>query len=119
MSDSEQQTPEHRGQPRNTVQEKIDVIDLLSGETIGNLINISEGGFMLITDQELPLNSLFQLRLVLPEGLTEASNIEVGAESLWSNASTTSDYLWYGFHIIDISTDNAKVIDQLSQSWRC
>jgi len=117
MNEHEQQTAEHRREQRNAVEERIAIINLLSGNSIGNLVNISEGGFTLITDQELPINTLFQLRMTLPAGLTESTHIEIGAESLWRNASTTSNYQWYGFHIIDISADNAEMIKRLIQAW--
>ncbi|OQX47350.1 MAG: hypothetical protein B0D85_01620 [Candidatus Sedimenticola endophacoides] len=95
------------------------VSDLLSGSIIGSLANISGGGFMLVTDQDLPLNALYQLRLHLPDNLSGGRDLNLGAESLWCNPgeNTGSRCQWYGFHIIDISNEDAELIEQLSQSW--
>ncbi|MET0101645.1 MAG: PilZ domain-containing protein [Sedimenticola sp.] len=116
MSDNNQYT-EHRASERSTVQDRIGVTDINSGEEIGHLANISLGGFMLISNRQLPLNSLFQLRLDLPSTIDGVGSIDLGAESLWSHAATDAETVWTGFHIIDIADRHTLVIGKLIDSW--
>ncbi|MES9871620.1 MAG: PilZ domain-containing protein [Candidatus Sedimenticola sp. 20ELBAFRAG] len=113
-----EQYSEHRASQRKAVQERITVIDINSGEEIGHLANISLGGFLLITDQHLSLNNLFQLRLLLPNAINGIDSIDLGAESLWCQATTVADTNWVGFHIIDISDENMQIIEELIDSWK-
>ncbi|OOZ36220.1 PilZ domain-containing protein [Solemya velesiana gill symbiont] len=117
MTDFDQYA-EHRATQRKAVQDRIGVIDILSGEEIGHLANISLGGFMLITDRHLDLNALYQFRLTLTSPINGASNVDLGAESLWCQGTTVADTSWVGFHIIDISDENSAIIGELIDSWK-
>ena len=110
-------TIEQRQSTRSTVHVHIDIIDLANNEVLGTLINISEGGFMLRSEEEIPLNKLFQLKLAYESDQKQLIEIELGAESLWSNEISGPGNAWYGFHIIDISNRNLEEIQKLVNAW--
>ncbi|MCB1759457.1 MAG: PilZ domain-containing protein [Gammaproteobacteria bacterium] len=109
---------ENRTSPRKRVHEKIQVVDLNSGEVMGNLVNISTGGLMLLSEVPLAPNRLFQLSLVLPSQLDGAASIEFGVECLWvQDAEESNAPCWAGFQIIDISEQSSQLIAQLMAAW--
>jgi hypothetical protein len=109
---------ENRTAPRKRVNEKIQVIDLNSGGVMGNLVNISAGGLMLLSEVPLAPNRLFQLSLVLPSPLDDTASIEFGAECLWVQESeNTGAPCWAGFQIIDISDQASQLITHLMSEW--
>lgn len=109
---------EHRVSPRKRVNEKIQVRDLNTDELIGNLVNISAGGLMLLSEIPLTPNRLFQFSLSLPAPINGITVIEFGAECLWVQDDTeTSGPCWAGFQIIDISDLGTTLIEQLINEW--
>jgi hypothetical protein len=108
---------EQRTSPRKQVTEKIDIIDINRDEYLGNLVNISAGGFMLLCSTPPPTNQLFQVRMSLPTSIDHVDHIDLGAECLWCNAVSESGSWWAGFQIIDISDQGIRLIEQLFAKW--
>lgn len=109
---------ENRASPRKRVNEKIQVRDINTDKIIGNLVNISSGGLMLISDRLLTPNRLFQLCLILPVPIDGIPVIEFGAECLWvQDNSETGRPCWAGFQIIDISDSGTELIERLIRAW--
>ena len=104
---------EQRTSPRKRVTEKIDIVDINQGEYLGNMVNISAGGFMLLCSSPVATNQLFQLRMSLPAFINGADHIELGAECLWCNDVSNSGSWWAGFQIIDISDQDLSLIQHL------
>ncbi len=95
----------------------IEVLDVTRGETVGNLANISTGGFMMVArDQEILPNMVFQFRFFFPKPVMGKDSIDCGAESLWSDPAVGEKGYWAGFQIIDISDSDASVIQYLVDS---
>ena len=109
---------ENRVSPRKRVNEKVQITDINSGQQIGNLVNISTGGLMLLSDIPLTPNRLFQLSLALPAPIDGVPAVEFGAECLWVQDNTeTNGPCWAGSQIIDISDLNASLIEHLMKAW--
>ena len=102
---------ELRTQARKRIDEDIELFDINKEQSLGKLINISTGGFMLLASGEVPTNQLFQLRLQLPNG---EDIVEFGAECLWAQETSDKGNFWVGFQIIDISEQNSTRIESLS-----
>jgi len=63
MSTNDTAVQEHRGHQRIEVSEIIKVVDRQTGNTVGQLVNISTDGLMLLSPEPVPENSIFQLSL--------------------------------------------------------
>ena len=109
---------EKRSQPRKVCDSRIDILDAESNEVIGNLVNMSLSGFMMITNKPLPENYVFQFVIVFSPGTVHSHSIRVGAESLWLQEIEGSSQCWIGFHIIDISEQDQARISELIGNWR-
>jgi hypothetical protein len=95
----------------------IEVLDVTRGHTIGHLANLSVGGFMLVArEQEIAPNMVFQFRFFFPKPIMDRDCIDCGAESLWSDPAPGEKGYWAGFQIIDISDEDAKLIQHLVDS---
>jgi len=106
-----------RTHPRSKVDIPITVTDLNNGQVIGNLGNISLGGFMLISNRSLPLNRLYQLYIPLPQPDGSTRTVNIGADSLWVQQLPDKATFWTGFQIIDISEEDAGLIERLCAEW--
>jgi hypothetical protein len=103
---------ERRKHPRIRVQHSIDVFDLEREQKIGRLVDLSITGLMLLSHGLVEVNRVFHLQLLLPPEL-EIPQIRFGAESLWREAGFDAGSCWAGFHIIDLSVENAALLQQL------
>lgn len=88
---------------RVELDQPINIVDIINGGEIGELVNVSIGGIMIMSDREIPTHSIFQLSLQLPAEIQGSKTIEVGTDSLWCREIENFHRYWVGFHIIDAS----------------
>lgn len=117
MSANDTAVQEHRDQQRIEVSEVIMVVDRQTGKTVGQLVNISEDGLMLLSPAPVPENSIFQLSLEFAANSGSAVDdpLMIGVESLWNNSSRDQSQHWVGFCIIDISEQDLERIRKLAK----
>jgi hypothetical protein len=100
---------EERRSERIPVREHLLVTDMMTEAPIGRIGNISDGGMMLIADQSLPEEALFQLRFPLGEG---GPMLDIGAQAMWVEAARSAGSWWAGFRIIDIAEADQQRLDR-------
>ena len=115
MSSFENSIQEMRGRNRVEVSEVIYVTDRQTGESLGQLVNISEEGFMLLGKQAVSEDSIFQLSLEFDNDSGSSSPIQIGVESLWCHESDDQTQFWSGFYIIDISDEDLERVRRLTK----
>lgn len=117
MNANDTAVQEHRGLQRIEVSEVIKAVDRQTGKTVGQLVNISEDGLMLLSPGPVPENSIFQLSLEFAASSTSAADgpVLIGVESLWNSSSSDQSQHWVGFCIIDISVQNLERIRKLAK----
>lgn len=113
MAQTDKQTHDRRGQHRAEVEHPTEVLDANSGSLIGQLVNLSHEGLMLVSARPIPAGVVLQLSIPLSQGEAGGQRIVVGAESLWSQDANDSGSFWTGFHIIDISANDQQLLDAL------
>lgn len=97
-------TPDPRRKlPRLTLSRVVPIEDVINGGVLGELVNLTADGLMLMTDRPVSPQAVFQLALRLPESIGGADRIDIGADCLWSRRSDDYHRYWAGFAIIDIS----------------
>jgi hypothetical protein len=79
------------------------VFDRDTGSLLGHIIDISEGGLMLISDQPIPADHLFRLWVDVPRETGPRQRIELEACSLWSKNDINSDFYDTGFRITQLT----------------
>ena len=100
---------------RYVVQSTVQIINVLDGDSLGVLINLSEGGFMAMGGPNSPKRGdVLQLHLL--ETNQQALNIEVGATCVWQEPAHAADSFWYGCKFIDLAPDSlAQLRNYLNQ----
>jgi hypothetical protein len=101
---------------RHEITQLVSVFDTFSGETLGNLVNVSTGGLMLVSQQPIDSNRIYQVTLSLPEEVLEGIQIELVIDCLWSKQAGTQSAHWSGFCIVDASESDMNAFDSLVES---
>lgn len=107
---------EKRRQTREAMGCALKVRDRNRDVPLGCLVDLSESGFMLLSDQAFEAGLVLQVCFELPQPVAGEWSIELGAESLWVSPANKPDYFWNGFRIIDISPAAAAVLATIVQA---
>jgi len=106
-------TSENRKSPRIEIDQPIQVRDLAQDMALGNLVNLSNSGLMILTTHQIPISHVFQLEMQLSFSDNSEKKIIFGAESLWSQETSIPEHEWVGFHVIDISDEDQQILDRM------
>jgi hypothetical protein len=109
---------EKRKLPRKQAPDKITVYDRATETAIGQVVNMTRGGVLLLSDSPIPADRVFQLRISLPEPIEGTDLLEFGAESLWESPAMDENNYWTGLQIIDISESDSRILEILIEDWR-
>lgn len=88
---------------RREPTQSVTILDVINGGEFGELVNVSVEGIMVMTEQEIPTQSIYQLSLQLPTEIKGRTTVELGADCLWCRKVENFHRYWAGFHIIDAS----------------
>lgn len=89
---------------------KINIVDMIVGTKLGDVLNISSDGLLAASNVKIAVGEMFQTEWSFDaRGM---KNISVGLECLWSESQYTNICLC-GFYIIDISKDDQDVLDRI------
>lgn len=112
---SERAALEKRRKNRAEVDQNIAVINAVNGCALGQVVNISSDGFMIIGRGEIKESCLYQLNFVFAQPVGSVAELTLGAECLWLNETDAGEQFWAGFQVIDISESDNAILHSLSE----
>lgn len=112
------QTSNKRRYERVYLGTDVPVLDVLMGEEIGKVVNLTVEGMMLALREPQEPGAIYQLALILPEDLEATDDaIYLGADCLWCSATSAGGYFWAGLQILDASLEAQTLIGQLIDNY--
>lgn len=103
-------TQEFRRARRRKASGQIPVTDAMTDQVVGHLGNLSESGMLLLANQALANDALYQLRFPLDCGDGGPAPIEIGAHLLWSDPASAPGQQWIGFRFIGLSHRHVRLL---------
>ncbi|MEJ2575720.1 MAG: PilZ domain-containing protein [Gammaproteobacteria bacterium] len=97
---------EHRKHPRCDLADegwRAGLVDQLTGERLGEVVNLSRGGMMLLAAEPLEPESIYQAELTATGPHGEHEQFSAGVLALWSSPAGAPGSSWVGLEIIDIA----------------
>ena len=96
-------TEARRAQRRNP-NGAIAVNDVMTGQTLGRIGNISESGMLLVASEPVVENALYQLQFTLPgSNANREILIDAGAQLLWTGSAYTPGHALAGLRFLTLS----------------
>ena len=89
------------------------VFDGMSRKIFGHLVDISENGIMLISDNPVEVNEDYRLRMSLPNSMSDSYEIILSATSRWCKPDVNPDFYLIGFQVYDLEPKTRDLIDNL------
>jgi hypothetical protein len=101
---------EYRKTKRVKPNVDIDIVDMIIGTKLGDVLNISSDGLLASCQSKIQVGEMFQTEWhFAARGM---KSIAVGLECLWAETQYTNVCLC-GFYIIDISQDDQNILDRI------
>ncbi|MCP5419864.1 MAG: PilZ domain-containing protein [Gammaproteobacteria bacterium] len=94
------------------------VFDQHTGELLGNIVDISENGLMLISDKPLAVDREFHMWVDMPTEEGDRMRIQFKATSRWCGKDVNPDFYDTGFQIIDPDLETVYRVQQLIDEFR-
>ena len=89
------------------------VFDGLSNKILGHLIDISERGVLLATDEPVEPNENHRLRIRLPACIRDRHELLLKGTSRWCRQDLEQDTYLAGFQVYDVDDNSRKVVQRL------
>jgi hypothetical protein len=94
------------------------VVDAVTSETVGHLVDITPAGFLMDCPKALPLEKDFHLRLDTMPDVADKSYITFTARSKWCKPDVVEPYLFdVGFKIVIISPHDAEIVRRIAEKY--
>lgn len=87
-----------------------ELIDQLSGRKMGDVVNLSTNGLMMITTELIDSDSLYQVECISHGPDDQEARFTAGVEVLWTSPASQPDTTWAGLQIIDIDLDSRQAL---------
>ncbi len=89
------------------------IFDGMSSRVVGHLMDISQSGLMILSDEPVAVNEEYRLRMHLPWEMGGSEEIIFGATSRWCRPDENPDFFLTGFQIQDLDNEAERLIRYL------
>ena len=93
------------------------VYDADSHQQIGNLLDITLQGAMIISQTQIPADQDFRLRVELTDDIAEQPFLEFPARSIWCHPDLEPSLYNTGFEIQELSPEDIKIIQKIIETF--
>ena len=89
------------------------IFDAATQHQIGNLVDITPRGIMIVSEQPRPEGETLRLRMELTDEVAEKPFMEFKALTRWCEPDIIPNLYNTGFEILDLTPDDAKIIQRI------
>ena len=89
------------------------VIDRNTRILLGRVVDITDEGMRLITDDPIIPHTRMKLQILLPKPINEVGEIDVNGECMWCEQDVNPDYYACGFHFDVLPEEEIDILKSL------
>lgn len=89
------------------------VYECATRRQIGNLIDITPEGAMVLSEDAFPVGTTIRLRLEVTEDVADKPFLEFSAHSIWCKPDITPNLYDIGFEILDLEPGDASIVQRI------
>jgi len=89
------------------------VFNAVTLDLIGHLVDITSGGAMLISEEPINLNTIYELRLELTKEVSDKPYLDFSVKSMWGRPDIDPHYYDTGFQFINTSLADDQTIQKI------
>ena len=92
---------------------RAELIDQVSGRKLGDVVNLSAQGMLMIAPQPVEVDNLYQVECLSRGPRDQTARFNAGLVVLWTSPTSDSDTSWAGLQIIDIDAQSREALTAL------
>lgn len=89
------------------------VYDAASREQIGNLVDITTRGAMILSAEPVPVSKTFRMRIELSQDVAEKPHMDVTVRAKWCHPDIDPSLYNIGLEFESISREDVKIINKI------
>ena len=89
------------------------VFDAMSGDLLGQMVDLTTDGIMVIGESPVVARQKHTLRMDLPHNIPLGGRLELEARCKWCRRDPSGGFYNMGFQIVDLGPDAHRVVQQL------
>ena len=89
------------------------VFDRSTDQLFGHLVDVTTEGVMIMSDQPFEKDSVYQLRMALPEAINGSTQVLFEAKCIWSRDGIAPGQYDSGFELLTILPEHKREIERL------
>jgi len=93
------------------------VFDRESDDLVGHLVDLTTGGMMVISEEPLPVDREFHLRMDLPPGLFVLERWETNARSIWCRPDVNPVFHDTGLEFVGFTRQDELIVQDLIDNY--
>ena len=98
---------------RGAPSQRIVIEDVVAKREIGQLVNLSEAGFMVLGDMTVDIGNNYQFTLHFPTAVEARTELNLSAECLWSMETNGGGQYWSGFSVTGLTDEKKQLFRKL------
>lgn len=108
---------ERRKIPRKYMMYYTRIFKMPGGVMIGHLVDITSAGAMVISEDPIPVDKVYNLKLELSPDVSEIPFIIFTARSVWSNPDVDPRFHNTGFEILDPTQEFISISERIIDAY--
>ncbi|MCE5251993.1 PilZ domain-containing protein [bacterium] len=108
---------ERRNNKRKCLIYFLKVYDRSNNHFLGNLVDITTGGLMLMSESPIATDIVYQMKMTLPEKKSGISEISFDARSIRCKKERFPAFYYTGFQFEKVETDDIGIIQNLIEKY--
>ena len=93
------------------------VFDRETGSVLGYIVDVTPEGAMIISEEPVPPGKVYQVRMDLPEDISDKSFVDFTAESVWCKKDIDPNFYDTGLRISNLSDEDRALIENMIQEY--
>jgi hypothetical protein len=93
------------------------VYDADTRQQIGNLVDITPHGVMIVSQDPIPENQAMRLRLELTSDIADKPFMEFPTRSIWCNPDLEPSLHNTGFEILELALEDTRIIEKIVETF--
>jgi hypothetical protein len=108
---------QQRDSIRRQARDPLVAVDLQTNEPLGQVINMSYRGMKLMTEHPVKISKVFYCRILLPDNISDVSDINVDAECRWCKKNEQTGWYDSGYLLRKVTEKDTDVIKLITRRW--
>lgn len=89
------------------------VFDATSGRLLGQMVDLTTDGVMVIGERAVSPRQKYTLRMDLPRNVAVGRHLTLEAQCKWCREDSSGDFFSMGFRIVGMGPDAHRLVDEL------